>query len=379
MIFAASGYASQVVGGSAPANSGITAYVTMGCINRTGVERQNRVVASRVGQTPVRVAAGETTLRSLRVPGGFASDSVQTVDTVRVGLSDSAFLRVNDVRVASRAAIIDDAGRATSSTTLGSAQLVVAGRTQNISLRQLRNGVTVPGVAAVELGGNRTISRPHSASARGFGLRITRLGGTGTPTVITIGRALAHIDRVPKFGVFGGKANIGTTRTRSGVVTSGPLVHKPMPCTGTDGQWVRNSAADAELSNAQLEQGRVGVNAQTLRRFAAARSNARVDQAVLLGGRLLVEGLNASSFARRNADGTRQANSNGTSVDRVTFDAQRLRLPPGRPVEIPGVARITFRSERRTRTGIAVTGLRVELLSGRSVVVELANASSYIR
>lgn len=374
--FTASGYATDVSGGTVPVDSGKTALAVIGCTNEAPVTSTNRAAQANLDPLPVRVTNLRTRAESREVRRGFASQSTSTSD-VRIG-SKALGLKIAGLRTSAKAAFVRGESQATVDFSFVTATLAGI----PIPLADLQEGIFVPGIGEVEFGIERTRERSTFAFARGRALRIVVTALGDPPTVITVGEATGRIDKRPFGGVFSGGANVGKTTALNGAARSGPVVNQPHKCAGTDGRWLEQNVAAGDLEGlgtVDTARARVRTDDFVEEGFATSRSVASVQNASL-AGEIEVEGLVVKAYTRRNEAGTLKRNADGTSLGRLRIGGEEIEIPnPGDTINVRGVAKVTFQRVRHVNGGIDVTGLRIELLDGDGAVIELARAVSRIR
>lgn len=379
--FRASGYSTLVRGGGLPIDSGPTAFVTLPCTSQSGITKQNGIASSNPDTVPVDTGVSETTLQSKPMGNGFASTADNTVLRTKVG-DAVAFLEVRGLRTYARSAFFGGLWRPYTQVTISSAQFVVAGVSRTpVTLDQLRNGFPVPGIAEVSIGDSVTDSGPDFALAQATGLRVRLLGAGLEGAEVIVGHVETRLDSGLPSGVFSGESSVGRVTTTSGVLQSGPIMVIRHPCLSTNGVWRERSLADAELGDVGDVQGaRVRIQSAVRNTYSYTRSEAYVDSAELLDGSIEIEDLVVKAFVRRNLDGTYQKDSIGTTVGKITVEGNVIELPdPGDTVTVPGVVSITFHTVQRPSLGIRVYGLRLQLLDGSGLNVELGKATGFIR
>ena len=378
--FMGSGFTSSVRGGSLPVSSGRTAYATLGCTNQTGLERTNTAATVDIDGLPIRLGASETSVRTLGFSNGAATVSTNTIADVQVFGGPGNRLTIDGLRSVARAANRNGEFTSSARFTLVSASLTLGGVSTPVTKQRLREGIVLPGIAEIELADN--VERVSDTGARSVvtGLKITVLA-IPNPAVVKLGRASAQINDGNPIGLFSGAASVVKATGLGNGVRSGPLAYQPLPCRGTNGNWRHDTIAVAGLPGVVRAR---GLDAATFglatAEYNSARSVAKVAKATLLDGRLVVRGLVVRANVRKTADGTYTRNSDGSSLASIRLDGEVIDVPdPGETILIPGAVRIRFQTVDRSPTGIAVYGLRIELLGSGGVIVQLAKASAFIR
>ncbi|MBA3288622.1 MAG: hypothetical protein H0U21_11445 [Acidimicrobiia bacterium] len=360
-------------------SSGRTAYASLGCTNRTGLDRFNTAASVDIDGLPIRLGASETHIATNGLPNGAETVATNTVARVEVGATALDELTITGLRSEARASSQNGDYDAQTEFTFVSATLLVAGVPVPISEAQLRNGVVIPGVAEIEL--LRGIERSGVAAARAdlTAIKITVFADPD-PAVVKVGRVYAQINAANPIGLYAGSASVIKATGLGAGVRSGPLAYQPLPCRGTNGNWIHNDIVQAGLPG--VVRGYVlsaSVRGAPAADSIAANTVGKVAKATLLGGRLVVRNLVVRANVRKFDDGTFVKSTDGTTLGGIFLDGERLNAPePGETLTITGLARITYLTVDRDRNGLEVFGMRIELL-GTGVVVQLARASAYIR
>jgi hypothetical protein len=244
------------------------------------------------------------------------------------------------------------------------------------------NGIDIPGVGTVyPAGWQRTPRGKSGATANAYGIRVKLDNGSQ----VVIGRAWARIQTAAPAGVFSGHAFGLEAEVGQGVLGLGRTPFQPLPCPGTQGTWHENPVAQAPQSpqlNAK------GLNAETYGKpnadgSAVARARGSVAHVTIGGGQLEIDGIVGQANVVQNRKGrVVRRTIAGTRIGSITTPdkPEGYQIPaPGQDLEIPGVAliKVGVRQDIGKR-GLRVYAVRVELLDGSGLVLNLGAAKARI-
>lgn len=367
--FSASSYATRVVGGQLPTNSGKTAQSVLQCTTEAPRTDKNRLAEVALGGLPLDVGAGRNENRSEAISGGFRAFSVSSVDEVFIGSqSPRTGLLIEGLKATAIGSYVNGNPRPAFYSTFARATLFAAGLpVGNVPIADVRDGFAIPGVATVTLNGGSTKTGTQFNSATGNALLI-ELNVSGSKVVVA--SAYARIDRVGSMKVFGGGAKVARAVIDNGTARVGPVMNLPMPCLGTSGEWKSESLAKGQLDGVgTIKAGRTRVFGEQANGSRLAITEAYVESVNLADGALRIEGVKSRSYAKLNAEGEISRKAEGSTIGRIVAEGEVIALPdPGETILVPGLARITFLKVRRFPTGIEVVVLRIELLEDGNVV-----------
>ncbi len=155
----------------------------------------------------------------------------------------------------------------------------------------------------------------------------------------------------------------------------GKNAYQHMPCMGTDGDNLVNTAASADLDPVAETGALAGVvNAVRKGKRARGTSAGAVADVSLLGGMLKIAVVRGVATVRRLAGGTLVRSSQGSTVGGIVYNGDEYTLDALGDLEIPGVAKLDGRVVQNTPQGLKVIGLRVTLLDGSLSVIDLGVA-----
>jgi hypothetical protein len=241
------------------------------------------------------------------------------------------------------------------------------------------NGIHIPNLGTVYPAGTaKTFKNRRMARSNAFGIRVELDNGS----TVTIGRARATIEIANPAGVFGGLAYGLEADVADGTLRIGRTPFQIMRCVGTNGRWVTNSLAELPRHES-LNAG--ALRAETLGKgFADGRAVARSRASVAnlsIGGRLEIQGVVGKVNVFQNAAGrVTRRNLNGTRIGAIIVDGEAQVIPaPGESLEIPGLAVVKTRVRQNFgKRGVQVHAVRVELLDGTGMVLNIGTARARI-
>jgi hypothetical protein len=241
-------------------------------------------------------------------------------------------------------------------------------------------GIDIPGLGTVyPAGSHKTPTSRNGATANAFGIRVVLENGSQ----VNIGRAWARIQTSYPAGVFAGHAYGYEAVVGEGVAGLGRTPYQNLPCIGTGGEWRDNPLVEAprsgQLNASALKASTYGKPFRDGR--AIARARASVAELSLGGGALEIQGVvgqvnvfqnKAGRIVRRTIEGTR--------VAAIIANGEAQEIPaPGESLEIPGVAFIKAGVRQNLgKRGLRVHALRVELLDGTGLVLNVGTAKAKI-
>jgi hypothetical protein len=243
------------------------------------------------------------------------------------------------------------------------------------------NGINIPGLGTVYPAG--TAKTPHNrrmAASNAFGIRVELDNGSR----VTIGRAWAKIQIASPGAVFAGHAYGLEAVVADGALGIGRTPFQPLPCPGTNGKWRTNSLAEVprneNLNAGVLRAETFGEPFRDGRAVARARSS--VANLTLGGGALELQGVVGQVNVFQNKAGrVTRRNINGTRIGAIIADGEAQEIPaPGESLEIPGLAFIKAGVRKNLgKRGLRVYALRVELLDGTGLVLNIGAARAKIK
>ena len=242
------------------------------------------------------------------------------------------------------------------------------------------NGIDIPGLGTVYPAGKASTKvRSAAASAGAFGIRVELDNGSQ----VNIGRAWSSITVADPAGVFVGDASGLDAVVGDGALGIGRTPFQNMPCRGTEGKWLTNPLLSAP-QHAQL-------NADALKAEvygkpfrdgrAVARSRASVADITLGGGALEIKGIVGQVNVFQNKKGrVVRRTIEGTKIGAIVANGESQEIPsPGESLEIPGVANIRAAvRENLGKRGLRVHAIRIELLDGTGLVLNIGTAKAKI-
>lgn len=242
------------------------------------------------------------------------------------------------------------------------------------------NGIDIPGLGTIYPAGTQKTPRSRNgATANAFGIRVALENGSE----VNIGRAWAKIQRSHPAGVFAGHAYGLEAKVADGLLGIGRTPYQNLPCIGTGGEWRQNSLLEVP-QNENLNAG--VLRAETFARpfrdgRAVARARSTVADVVLGGGALEIQGVVGQVNVFQNRKGrVHRRTLDGTRVAAIIANGEPQEVPaPGESLEIPGLALIKAGLRQNLgKRGVRVHALRVELLDGTGLVLNIGTAKAKI-
>lgn len=364
---AASGWSSESRSSDPSARSDRSGLALVGCTRFAGRERSNNTAAVNVPADNSSLHVGATTTQaSTGKRGATVSTSGQNnVKRVVIGDKSEAALEIEGIRTRARAWHNRSGFHRSHSVKVASVTRYVAGEplevtkipvNRNLSGRKLR----VPGVATITLGMKAGRAAKQFAFGQATALKIE---SEVNDSVSRVGRASARIGGGAVAGILGGAAWGSQSTGLGGAASSGRTAFEPLPCVGTNGKFAINSVARASNEDTvHTRDVRSKVKGDQARDRVWGKGISTVKRAGFGSRRLVIRGIRAEGFVARE-DGRITRNARGTTLGAIRYEGVQLQTPqPGETLRIRGVARITPRVIDRTRNGIEVTAVRVQLL-----------------
>lgn len=366
------GYGTRVWGGQIPAASGATALQTIGCTNRTGLNRSNQVAEVQIPGLG-KISGVRTDVRTVKTANEVASVSEHKVGQIVLAESSLGRLSIEGVTSYSKASATKSGYATTAETTVGKLVFRPAnGEARELRLPTVNRPIVVPGLLRVAIGDHLERKGADFARARANGLTITLIP---TNTKVVVGRTVAFITKGIKAGVFGGSANATSTELLGGVLGTGRTQRITMPCQGTDGKVQSSSAADVKLPGVlDIGAARSSQAATQNRRRAVGYEESSVARLNLGNGALVVDAIKGRVNVSRVKGKKPTVNFNGSTVGGITVDGEAYTLPELDGLEIPGLAKIETLVTERFHNGGRITALRITLLNGQGGVINLGQA-----
>jgi hypothetical protein len=359
-------FGSRVSGGALPANSGRTALAFLGCSRATGLSDSNTLANVDLGSLSAHGIKSQT--RTYRSSGSVNVRSVNTIASV--GNSGNA-LEIRGIKSVAR----------TWHNATGfhrSAQTTVAGVYYLGALVPVTgNTVTIPGVATLTLNGRRGSTGAHGASMVATTVKVDL---DATNSTVVLGNASAKISDGFVTGILAGQGIAAKGSVLNGAGTTGKVARQPLNCRGTNGVWKTNNSVALNVPNS-VHLGAASGSArgkQVDRRHGYAQTRGSVARATLGSGSLVIKGIVGAANVTK--AGTKLVKSaKGTHILSIVFNGRDVRIPTtGHPVRVGGLAVLSAPRAHRTRFGISVVALRVDLL-GTTATLDLGIAKASIR
>ena len=366
-------FGSRVRGGDLQANSGRTALAFIGCTRETGRTDTNSLVTANLG---IATANGiDSRTRTYRRGGSVNVKSTNEIADVTftngAGPLDDVVL--TGIRSVARA--WHDANGFHSSGRTSVAGVTLGGVAQT----PVNGVINIPGVLRITLS-ERDGSKSRNGAQMTVRAAVVDLALSNTK--VTLGVASARIQDGFVTGVLGGVGIAARGSVLRDVVRTGEVARQPLPCRGTNGNWRTNKTLGVTLQNV-LHLGAATGSArgdQIDRRHGYAQTRGRVARATFGSDNgLVIKGVVGAANVTK--DGSRLVKTaKGTHILSITFNGRDRRSPTfGNPVRIGNLAVLSAPRVKRSKFGISVVALRVELLRGTNTIIELGLAKASIK
>ena len=372
VAFGGNAYGSQVKIAGPLANSGKTAYLSIGCTREAPINKSNSTAAIDIAGIG-HVGAVET--RGLT--RGNDLTEVYRAET-RSAVEDAELLGgvIQLSAISSRARAINDPDGYHGEVSYSIGSLSVSG-VPVVLTGGLDQVVAVPG-GTLTLGESKIKEGANSASAS---ITAVVLRFNDSNTVVRIGHSQARVDNAIN-ALFGGGA-YGTTVEVAGTITSGKTANQPIPCAGTQGKLKVNEVAGVNLDELGTASGirsavrtRQGTPPGS---FPEAHATNTIDSVSLSGG-VVLTGIQARVNVFEDENGDVTYNTNGTTLGSITVGGIGITVPPpGGQVNLPGVGTLFFYEENELKDGrgVEVTAVRIVLTGGTEIVI--SHSAAFIR
>jgi hypothetical protein len=359
-------FGSRVSGGTLPANSGRTALAILGCSRATGLSDANTLANVNLGSLTAHGIKSQTATYR-----GNGSVNVRSVNTIaNVGHSGDA-LEIRGIKSVARTWHNASGFHRSARTTIGSVHSL------GVVIPITGNVVDVPGVATLTLNGRRGSAGAHGASMIATAVTVDL---DATTSKVVLGNASAKISDGFVTGILAGQGIAAKGSVLNGAGTTGRVARQPLNCRGTNGQWKTNNSVALNVPNS-VHLGAASGSArgkQVDRRHGYAQTRGSVARATLGSGNLVIKGIVGAANVTK--AGTKLVKSaKGTHILSIVFNGRNVRIPTtGHPVTVGNLAVLSVPRVHKTRLGISVVALRVDLLS-TTASLDLGVAKASIR
>jgi hypothetical protein len=384
---AASGFGTQVTGGSLPVESGRTGFAGLSCTRFAGRSNTNDTAGVGIPARNSLVRVGATASRAYTSQGAdtVSSHGVNDVAKLVIGNPSVAALEVRGIETRTRAWHDAEGFHHGEVVRVVGVTRIVGGDREEVAsipTNQALDGQTlrVPGVASVTFGVKNGFANATDASARTTAIRVHL---EVSNTVVDVGGASSRIGGGAVAGIMNGQVWGSRVIGAGGVANSGRTAAQALACEGTGGEIESTRVAALRVPGiVALGEVTSQVRGNQVGDEAWAQGISTVTGARFLGRQLVITGIRAEGLVKRSG-GTYTRLARGTTLGRIELRGRRLELPRlGRTLVIPGIARITRGlTERIGSNSLKVVGLRVQLLEGSRVesTVDLANVRLQVK
>lgn len=372
------GYSTRVIGGDVPSTSSPTAYESISCTNRVGLNRTNNI-ANLALPSLGTVDGAKTqvwTTRKARVVSSYARNTIG-----KVVLSDSPLGSLTLDAVSTTARAYHDGSKFRTATNTDLAKLTfkpAMGPAQTMPIPTPNRPVVIPGFAKVTIAQSRTPKTKNGARAFANGIKVHLIA---SDSYVQVAHAVAQIGDGVQTGLFSGSSYALTGNAAAGLVNLGRNALLKMPCQGTDGAVRTRSVSSTDASGeAAVGAAKSEEMAQQNGRRAWGYVRSRV-ASLNLGDQLRIEGIIGQVNVSRSGKHLRnlKRTTKGTTVGTIHANGQDYAFPDTGVLEIPGVAKLERAVTKKLTNGLALTALRITLLDGTGAVIDLGNVRFQVR
>jgi hypothetical protein len=374
-VFAGSGYAARVVGGSLPAGIGKVAFASLSCTNDAGLTHIR--TAATLNLPGVGTIKGARTRTFSFVSGDTTSDwTVSKIASVNLlNLGGLGQLSLDGIQSVTEASHDSSGFHAMTTSTLGDITLTVLGIPTHFPVPPVGQTLTIPGLASISLGAGTTHVAGNSSSASNDAVKIQIIP---LNTTIYLAHGQSRIQGGVRSALFKGGAYGVSANAAGGVVQLAKTPSQPMPCKGTDGVTKTNSTTAVSIPGV-VDLSALSASDQAKASAKSANMWAEGDVAgvSLGGGALQITGVVGRASANL-SHGVVTTSTAGTSVATVTLNGNPQTLPLGGTLTIPGIATLKSDVETPLTNGVSVISLQITLLDGTGATINIGSAKAQI-
>ena len=374
-------------------DSGRTAWSFIACTSKTGKTKRDHLVQAKLPGSQLKVGGVTTNAKTRSIKGGVRSLAETKVGDIVVkapigslkieGLKGKSQTTYKNGKYSQKGSV-DLLGIKAS---LGGVNFPLPGfDPDNINPGQ---EIKIPGLVKLRFLDTKGKVKSDEAHNNSVALEIKLLtGGPLKGQTVRVGSARTKLEGIAKKGKLHGYGQAARAKLLNGVVSSGRIGHRPMPCVGTDGKWKRNSVAGLNIpglpirvgaasgqANGRLEPGKKPVS-HTRARIAEVK----LTNALKIGA--------VESWAKVVKNGKKYKKRSGVNVVRVQAGGRNWTkqinraIKKNRSITIPGIAKITPNVVKKKRKSVSVTALRIRLLDVAKPLrstIHLANSNARIK
>ena len=373
----ASGFGSKAVGGEAPADSGGTAFMAVGCATRAGIYKENHEADSTVPGVG-KASDVKTELWTSDKNGVVSSYAQNTTNKLVIAQSGMGSIQIKAITALARSFHDAKGFHAQTTTSVGKIQFVPpgGGAPQELDIPTPGNPIEIPGLATITLGKGKKHVDADGAQAQANALIIHK---TASGSKATVGQAKAQVLDGVKHGTFHGYSAGTSSLSADGNISNGRTPLSLMPCQSTYGKVFTKKIEHSDLGGSVLA---TGLQSQQWSEQRAGKSVAwergSVTHLTLGGDQLDVDGIIGKVNVVR--AGTKVTTDiKGSTVGTITANGEEQEFPDTGILEIPGVAKLERFVTEKSKNGISVIALRITLLDGSGSIINLGQAKMAIR
>lgn len=275
---------------------------------------------------------------------------------------------------------------------------VLTGRVlKDVLADQIVNGVLrITGLGEFNLSKSTSRANKKQALSAATVLQV-RLYGTdgkrgGTDDInVQLGFARAKVMKGFEKGRFAGHATALHGNLLDGVLQTAQLSHQPIPCTGTNGKWIKEGVAGVDLLGLGLVKVD-GVYTEVMGKRGKKKANtagARSETArIVVGGEdgLVINAIASKAIAKRNKFGkvkrSTSVNLGDIYLGGNQIDLDQLLNPVVNGLDelltTIGIASVKTHVVRKSKNGVGVIAVHIKLLDGKGADIKIGDVMAKV-
>ena len=373
-------------------DSGRTAWSFLACTTKAGVTKKDHLAAVELPGKQLKIGGVTTNAKTRKIKGGVKSVATTRVGDISLRAAPGLRLKIDGLKGVSTTSYKNGRFRQKGDVNLLGIKAVVAGQEINLPINpdNISAGQTIkiPGLARLRF--LRTGGKVMQDEARNnsVALEIKVLaGGPLKGQTVRVGSARTRLEGVAKKGMLRGFGQAARADLLDGVVSTGRIGHRPMPCVGTDGKWKRNSVASVNVPGLPVRIG--AASGQVRGQLQPGKAPMSHTRARIAGIRLSDLRIGAvQSWAKVTKKGKKYRKVSGARVLNVRAGGRNWTKAINRAINqqksirIPGIATITPNVVKKNPKSVRVTALRIRLLDVAKPLrstIHLATSSARIK
>lgn len=372
-------------------DSGRTAWSFIACTSKTGKTKKDHLVQAKLPGNQLKIGAVTTNAKSRKIKGG-----VKSVATTKVGdivlNGGVGSLKIEGLKGTSTTSYKGGKYHQKGGVDLLGIKAVVGGIPINLPFdpddinpgQELR----IPGLAKLRFLDTKGKVKKDEAHNNSVALEIKVLtGGPLKGQTVRVGSARTKLESIAKKGKLHGYGQAARAKLLNGVISSGRIAHRPMPCVGTDGKWKRNTTAGVNVPGLPVRVGAASGQARGVLepgKNPVSHTRARIAEVRLASLKIGA----VESWAKVTRKGNKYKKRSGVSVVRVQAGGRNWTkainkaIKNQKSITIPGIAKITPNVVKKGKKSITVTALKIDLLKVAKPLrstIRLANSQAKVK